>query len=124
MDLELIMLVFVPQAVAQAMQGVEILVAVVASHQLNWIYWEVFECMIEDNLMETCTVVLKLLEKPSLDKDRGFITVGNALQNCGLIGDKWRGNACEQQFHRIIISSNIRSAFLRKIFIGFNYYCR
>ena len=83
--------------VTEAMKGVEFLVAVVSSNQLNWIYWEVFECMIEDNLMDGCTVVLKLVDSssPGTSLGRETITADNAPQNCGLIGDKWNGAACK-----------------------------
>ena len=77
------------------MQGVELLIAVVSSWQLNWVYWEVFECMIEDNLMDKCVVVLKLMSDAVFKHGRAVITVDNAMENCGFIGDKWKGNACE-----------------------------
>ena len=85
------------------MQGVEVLIAVVSTAQLNWVYWEVFECMIEDNLMEKCAVVLKLLEDTQLAKSGCLITADNALQNCGFIGDKWKGDACKYIYAAILL---------------------
>ena len=86
-------IIIVLQAVANAMQGVDILIAVVSTFQLNWVYWEIFECMIEDNLMESCTVILKLLDDQIMGGRRRCITADNALQNSGFVGDKWKGNA-------------------------------
>ncbi len=78
------------------MKGVELLVAVVSSNQINWIYWEVFECLIEDNLMDGCMVVLKLVDNLSPGAEpQAAITADNAPQNCGLIGEKWTGSARE-----------------------------
>ena len=86
-----------------AMQGVTVLVAVVASDQLNWVYWEVFECMIEDGHLNECLVVLKLLENEGegeeeegrLMEKKNCIRADDALVNCGFVGDKWKGNACK-----------------------------
>ena len=83
------------QTVSQAMQGVDILIAVVSTSQLNWVYWEIFECMIEDNLMESCTVILKLVDDQTVESRGQCITANNALQNSGFVGDKWKGNACK-----------------------------
>lgn len=83
------------QTVSQAMQGVDILIAVVSTFQLNWVYWEIFECMIEDNLMESCTVILKLVDDLTVGSRGQCITANNALQNSGFVGDKWKGNACK-----------------------------
>ena len=77
------------------MQGVEVLVAVVGAFQLNFVYSEIFECLIEDNLMENCTVVLKVVDDKTFTKLYVQNTAKNAKQNCGFIGDKWKGNACE-----------------------------
>ena len=77
------------------MKGVEVLVAVVSAFQLNWVYWEVFECLIEDNLMENCTVVLKVLSDEMFPGHHLQITAKNAMQNCGFVGDKWKGSACK-----------------------------
>jgi len=95
------------QTVSQAMQGVDILIAVVSTFQLNWVYWEIFECMIEDNLMESCTVILKLVDDQTVGSRGQCITANNALQNSGFVGDKWKGNACKcfscDKMHHMIV---------------------
>ena len=75
------------------MQGVEVLIAVVSNTQINFVYQEIFEHLIEDNLMENCTVVLKVLSDHNILPLH--ITAKNALKETGFIGDKWKGNACE-----------------------------
>ena len=85
---------FSPQTVAQAMKGVEVLVAVVSAFMLNHVYWEVFERLIEDNLMENCTVVFKVLSDEMFPGHCLQITAKNVRQNFGFVGDK-KGNACK-----------------------------
>ena len=79
------------------MKGVEVLVAVVSAFTLNNVYSEVFQHLIEDNLMENCTVVFKVLSDEMFPSH--YITAKNVRRNFGFVGDKKR-NTCKHELLR------------------------
>ena len=70
------------------MQGVEIVIATVASWQMNWVFLDVFRGMMEENLEESCIFILKLVSDPNAPVPHNFILAENLVTSLGFGSSK------------------------------------
>ena len=90
------------QTVATALREAEVLIALVSTWKAIWLYGDLFRSIIEENLLENCTIVLKLISNPSSSRMKN-VKAGNILRTCGL-SDNWnKGNKCVYIPYMIIV---------------------